>query len=69
MGQLVNGLLVIDKAHTVPQRALLCKPGLWAQQIFMYINYTQILTVNTLTSEAQFSDDYPPQQSYISFFV
>ncbi len=38
MGQLKNVLLTIDKAHTVPQRALDCgpsvggfKPSLWAQ--------------------------------------
>ncbi len=41
MGQLVNVLLAIDKAHVVPQRALdygsgfrSVKPGLLAQQVF-----------------------------------
>ncbi len=27
MDQLINVLLAIDKAHTVPQRALDCEPG------------------------------------------
>ncbi len=28
MGQFGNVVLAIDKAHTVPQRALDCRPGL-----------------------------------------
>ncbi len=35
MGQFSNALLVIDKALTVPQRTLDCRPGLgWLNQVY-----------------------------------
>ncbi len=44
MGQLINVLLAIEKAHTVPQRALYCRLGLGGLNQVICGKYNNIFT-------------------------